>query len=173
MFTDKVVEAVHGYLESWRGEYNAMFSPYGVEMGTIFDFECEVVPLEAFPCITMGNPRFRKQWVASTYLLEDVYDITLNGYVAYEDNALNAKLIRMFNDRTSINFEDIRGEEIPLADSNLRIHYHSEMPISEGNIDYTLIGNAFCRSFTLEWRGYLTRQALVQQETTNVNQTIL
>jgi hypothetical protein len=161
MLLNEVVMALHGVIESHREDYNEMLQPYGLEMGTIFDFESMSIPISEIPAITLGNPSFRKQWVGSEYLLEDVYEIPITGFVNWEDSQENAELSRKFLDLTSQIFEMAIHEETQLENFTYRIHHHSEMPIMEGNLDYTFIGDALTRSWSLTWRGYLTRQAFI------------
>lgn len=160
MYADKVVPALQTWLESHRSTLDErVFKPYRTKLGKIYPFESQNIPSSAMPCLELGTVSWKKSWVASGFMLEDVYQLAITGYVLWTDSEENAKLILAFASEVSRLFELIAGQDIPVEGTNFRIHYHSEMPLASGEIDYTLIGDAFVRSFRYEWVGYITRQA--------------
>ena len=123
----------------------------------VFPFESENVDVEMLPCVMLGKVTWQKAWVAAPFEIEIRYEVEMTGYLVFDDNELNAKAMLNFTTEFSLMFEDRDAEEIEIPGRTYRIHYHSEPPLDAGELDYSFVGGAFCRSFHCTWHGWITR----------------
>lgn len=158
----EVIPALKNFIWSNKAMIDAVLEPLGQTLKEVFDFDT-YADVDTFPCIMLGNPSFQKRWVAAPFLIEVRYEVPINGFVLHDDRAENAVAIRRMLRAVSDMFEFKAAETLPVSGTTLEIHYHSEPPLDSGSVEYTYVGEHFCRQFEAVWHGYITRNTYEQR----------
>lgn len=153
----EVLPALKVFLEERKDQLDESLALINKKFKRVFIFEREDLDVEMYPCIMFGNPSWRKTWVAAPYEIETRYEVPISAYIVYDDNEMNAMAMIALATTISLMFEPRDAEEIDIPGRYYKIHYHSEPPMDEGQLDYQLIGGAFCRACHFTWHGYVTR----------------
>jgi hypothetical protein len=171
----EIYVALKGYIESQRPWLDYVLTRYSMKLGPVFDWEMEVIDVGQFPLITLGAGSMQRKWFANNLALMIRYQIEINGYILHDDNELNAHAIQDFAEVFPMIFEpallpannEYSDQAISIINESTGlpqpyyITYDDEVPISDLQLGYQYIGDAFCRSFTCTWVGYVQRQATI------------
>jgi len=157
----EIIKPLQDFIWSNKPMIDAALAPIGQELVRVYDFDT-FAGVDDFPCVMLGNPSWRKQWVAAPFLIEIRYELTITGFVVHDDSAENATAVRRMLRALSDMFEDHAAETIWVPQVQQTIHYHSEVPLDSGSVDYTFVGEHFCRQCEATWHGYITRNTRQQ-----------
>lgn len=172
MYTNEVVQAVVAYLESCRNIFDDNLAQYNLTLRGIYDHEKDTIPVDMYPCLMLGdNLHVNKRWNEAHYGIEESYSFEINGYLIYSTDQHNATAIRLFADTLSRVCERHEMEELSLGVNEWKIVWPPEQPaLSDVEIGYAYIGEAFCRSFHANLTMVVDRSMLIHGETISLIQ---
>lgn len=166
-------ELLRQTFEHHRPLINSFLSKHNYELGTIFDFETDVVSVDDFPVIMLGSMREDRTYVDAPGVIESRYMCEVSGYTHLEDRQDSADMVREFAAGVLWMFEhgDIQNRDMLFAEYQakwphhemtpqiFRLHYHSEVPFQSVSTDYGVVAGTLCRYWRGSWIGYMTRSA--------------
>lgn len=155
---DEVIPALAALIRSNIEKVNTALIPFGgLKIKKVHEFEPETLGATSFPCITLGNVTSNKQWVAAPYIIEELFSVKITLYLIHADTEKNAQALRAAVTALGKIFEMRESEVMEVSGKPYQIHYNADVPLSEAELDYAFIGNAFLRAAYFTWNGLVTR----------------
>lgn len=155
---DEVTLALAEFMRTNIGMVDLVIRPFNnLKIKHVHEFEPETLGNTSFPCFTLGDITSSKRWVAAPYLIEELFSVKISLYLIHADTDKNANALKAAATALGRMFEMRSAEVIQIPGKTYELHYNADVPLSEAELGYTFINNAFLRAAYWTWNGLTTR----------------